>query len=242
VPGIFVTGTDAGVGKTAVACGVIGALRERGIHAAGFKPVETGVAGSEASWPTDASALNMATGMRLRREEVAPYVLHEALAPALAAQRESVILDLKVMDRGYESLVNRSQLVVVEGSGGLATPLLRDPWFTMADLAFTWGLPLVIVCRPGRGAANQAVLTAEYARRKGVGILGFVINDFPENPTVAERSEPELIAAMTGVPMLGVLPHRPDVDIPAGKWQGMVPAVSKGLDLWRIQGLARPAA
>ncbi|MFO1533768.1 MAG: dethiobiotin synthase, partial [Thermoplasmatota archaeon] len=218
--GIFVTGTDTGVGKTAVACGILGAMRERGVRVAGFKPVESGFSGPETAWPNDAAALNAAAGMRLRREEVVPYVLREPLAPAVGAQRESVLLDLKVLDRAYESLAARSQLVVVEGAGGLAVPLLRDPWFTMADLAFTWGLPLVVVCRPGLGTINHTVLTVEYARRKGVSILGLVVNGFPDDPGVAERTNPEVIAAMTGVPLLGVLPKRPDVDIEAGRWQG----------------------
>lgn len=241
MPGIFVTGTDSGVGKTAVACGILGALRERGIQAAPLKPVECGWDGAAGSWPKDAAALQAASGLHLRREEVAPYVLREALAPAVAAQRDSLMLDIKVIDRAYENLAQRSRLVVVEGTGGLAEPLLRDPWFTMGDLAFTWGMPLVIVCRSGPGTINHAVLTVEYARRKGLSILGLVVNDFPESPDVAERMNPEIISSMTGLPLLGVLPHRPDVDIAAGRWQGMVPVVSKSMDLWRIQNLASAA-
>ncbi|MES2154529.1 MAG: dethiobiotin synthase [bacterium] len=241
MPGIFVTGTDTGVGKTAVACGILGALRERGIQAAPFRPVESGWQGPSASLPPDAAALLAASGMRLRREEVVPYVLSEAIAPAVGAQRDGIHIDLTVLERAYESLTKRGQLVVVEGTGGLAVPLLRDPWFTMADLAFTWGLPLVIVCRASLGTINHTVLTVEYARRKGLSILGLVVNDYPDDPTIAERMNPEVIASMTGLPVLGVLPHRPDVDIGAGRWQGMVPAVARNIDLWRIQNLAAPA-
>ncbi len=101
-------------------------------------------------------------------------------------------------------------------------------------------MPIVIVCRPGLGTINHSVLTAEYARRKGLAILGLIVNGYPEKPGAAEQTNPQVIASMTGVPLLGVVPYRPDVDIDAGKWQGMVPAVSKALDLWRIQNLAGP--
>ncbi len=240
MPGIFITGTDRKVGKTAVACGILGALRERGIQASPFKPVESGWGGVAGSWPHDAAALHAASGLHLRREEVVPYVLPDPIAPAVGAERAGIHIDLKVLERAYNSLGARSQLVVVEGAGGLAVPILRDPWFTMADLAFTWGLPLIIVCRPDLGTINHTVLTVEYARRKGLAILGLVVNDFPEQPGIAERTNPEVIAAMTGLPLLGVLPHRPDVDIEGGRWQGMVASVAKNIDLWRIQNLAAP--
>jgi dethiobiotin synthetase len=201
--------------------------------------VESGWDGPEGSWPHDAAALHAAAGWRLRREEVVPYVLREALAPAVGAPHENVAIDLKVLDRSYEHLAAQADLVVVEGSGGLAVPLLRDPFFTMADLAFSWGLPVLIVARAGLGTINHTVLTAEYARRRGLQVLGLVVNGFPEHPGTAERTNPEILTSMTGLPLLGTLPHRPDVDIDAGRWHAMVPLAEEHLDLWRIQALAK---
>lgn len=242
MPGVFVTGTQDGVGKTAVACGMLGALRERGLRVAPFKPVEPGWSGPEGSWPPDVTALRAASGMQLRLEEIAPYVLKEPMVPVLAADRAGRTIDVKFLDRAYESLAQRSDLVVLDACGGLATPLRRDPWFTMADLAFNWGMPVLIVCPAGPAGVNQAVLTAEYARRKGLTILGLLVNGMPDEASHPDRANPEVIAAMCGIPLLGALPRRPDVDVAAGRWQPMVGLVGKGMDLWRIQSLAKVAA
>src|ERR1044071_3843313 len=235
MPGIFITGTDRGVGKTAVACGILGALRERGIQAAPLKPVECGWTGAAGSWPKDAALLQAASGMHLRREEVAPYVLRDPLSPALAAQRDGVVLDVKLIERAYDSLAQRARLVVVEGTGGRAEPILREPWFTMADLAFTWGMPILIVTRAGAGSINHTMLTVEYARRKGLSMLGLVVNGYPDDPGVAERASPEARRWRAGRGVRGGLPRGAGAAPPAGRWQGMVPLVSKGIDLWRIQ-------
>jgi dethiobiotin synthetase len=240
MPGILLTGAR-GVGKTAVACGILGALRERGIKALPFKPVETGRAGSGLA---DAVALRMACGVPLRNEEITPYGLPDALAPVLAAERAGTDIDLKVLERSYEALATRSDLVVVETDGGLAAPMRRDPWFTYADMAFNWGLPIIFVAAPDAAGLEHTVLTVEYARRKGLSLLGIIVNGMPEGgvgAAAAERGTSETLGAMTGLPMLGVIPKRPEIDPASGKWQSMV-HLARGLDLWRIQNLARPLA
>jgi dethiobiotin synthetase len=223
-----VTGTDAGVGKTAVACGILAALRARGVRAAPFKPVEAGHAPLADGWTADGAALRAASGLLLRPEEVVPY-------PTL----EGAAVDLNRLDKGYEAMERQGQMVVVEGAGGLAVPMRKDPWFTMGDLAAHWALPVLIVARPGGGTVNHTMLTVEYARRRGLQVLGVVLNGASAEPTVAERSNPETIAQMAGVPVLGVLPQRGDVDIAAGQWQGMAESVERSLDLWRVQAILR---
>lgn len=239
MPGLFVTGTDTGVGKTAVACGILAALRSRGVRAAPFKPVETGHLCAADGWTSDGAALRAASGLLLRPEEVVPYAFPEPLAPAVAAGLHGATIELARLDKGYEALERQAPLVLVEGAGGLAVPLRKDPWFTMGDLAAHWALPVLVVARAGVGTVNHTMLTIEYARRRGLHVLGVVVNGASAEPTIAERSNPEIIAQMAGVPLLGVLPQRSDVDVAAGNWRGMVESVERHLDLWRIQSILR---
>lgn len=235
--GLFVTGTDTGVGKTAVSAGLLAALRRRGVRVAAMKPAETGWGGAAGTWPPDGACLARAAGLRLPREQVVPYVLAEPLAPAVAADRAGVSIDLARLQAAYAALAQEYDLVLVEGAGGLAVPLTGA--LTMADLAAAWRLPVLVVARPGLGSINHTVLTVEYARAKGVRIVGVVINGYPDTPGVAEATNPAVIAALTGVPLLGVLPHRPEVDVQSGRTEPMTAAVEHCLDLEPILALRK---
>lgn len=240
MPGILVTGTDTGVGKTAVAAGLLAVLREEGVRAAPLKPVESGHDGSPDSWPPDARALHAASGLALRRDEVVPYVLREPLAPIVGARRDGVRIDPARLDAAYHDLERRFDLVVVEGAGGIAVPLAEG--LTVADLAVRWRLPVLVVARAGLGTINHAVLTVEYARAKGLAVAGVVVNGYPEDPGVAEETSPKVISQMTGVPILGILPRRPDVDVEAGQWVGMAEEVRRRMDLGPVRRLVEAQA
>ena len=234
------TGTDTGVGKTAVAAGILAVLREEGLRAAPFKPVESGHDGPEGSWPPDARALHAASGLALRRDEVVPYVLREPLAPLVGARRDGVRIDLPRLDHAFADLERRFDLVIVEGAGGLAVPVDKET--SMADLAKRWDLPVLIVARAGLGSINHTVLTVEYARSKGLHVTGVVVNGYPPDPGVAEETNPAVIRGMTGVPVLGILGWRSEVDIEAGRWVGMADEVRRRMDLGPVRGLLEAEA
>jgi dethiobiotin synthetase len=166
-------------------------------------------------------------------------VLREPLAPLVGARRDGVRIDLRRLDDAYTSLERRFDLVVVEGAGGLAVPL--DAQTTMADLALRWRLPILIVARPGLGTINHTVLTAAYARAKGIPVLGVVINRYPTEPGVAEETNPKAIAQLTGLPILGILRHRDDVDVEGGRVTGMAEEVRLRMDLGPLRTLEAKA-
>ena len=235
--GILVTGTDTGVGKTAVAAGILALLREEGVRAAPFKPVESGHAGGPADWPPDASCLLAASGLALRREQVVPYVLREPLAPAVGARRDGIRIDLGTLDRAYAELERRHDLVVVEGAGGLAVPITPDA--DVADLAVRWRLPVLVVARPGLGTINHTALTVAYARQKGLDLLGVVINRYPREPGVAEETNPKAIEQAAGVRVLGLVPELEGVDTDAGRWAPVAHAMHGKVDMRPIHALAK---
>jgi dethiobiotin synthetase len=169
--GLFVTGTDTGVGKTLVACALVRALRARGLDVGVMKPVETGVG---EGGPLDALALRRAAGVVDPLEEICPEQFALAAAPTVAARAERRAVDLQALLAGFEGLASRHAMLVVEGAGGLLVPVARGA--TMADLAREMGLPLVVIARAALGTINHTLLTLEAAAARGLALAGVVIS------------------------------------------------------------------
>lgn len=208
--GIFVTGTDTGVGKTIVAATLARLLRMNGASVGVMKPVTSGcreVSGELVS--DDALLLSQAAGIGIS-DDVAPYRLREALAPAVAARIDGVQVDFSVIKASFDRLASSYDYVIVEGAGGLMVPLSGG--LLVADLALELGLPLLVVARPGLGTINHTVLTCFAARQMGLQVAGVIVNGMPEHPGPAEQGAPHQIGSLCGASVLGVWPHRNEID------------------------------
>jgi dethiobiotin synthetase len=206
--GVFVTGTDTGVGKTVVAAAIAAALRARGVDVGVAKPVQSG---NRAADPEgDAMRLKQAAGVDELPEEIAPFCFDAPLAPLVAARLEERELDLEEVCRAVRTLAERHEIVVVEGAGGLLVPVGRD--WTIADLAVALALPLVVVARAGLGTVNHTLLTVFEARRRGLEVAGVVVDGPPDQSTEANAG---LIEAFGHVPVLAVVPWLGDEVTPA---------------------------
>ncbi|CAB1130026.1 ATP-dependent dethiobiotin synthetase BioD [Candidatus Hydrogenisulfobacillus filiaventi] len=203
--GLFVTGTDTGVGKTTVTAALAWGLRERGLEVGVMKPVETGVPAG-AAWPPDAALLAEAAGAADPRDLVVPAHYPDPLAPWIAARRSGQPVPWDHLLEAAAALAARHPRLLVEGAGGLAVPL--DATRTMADLAGALGLPLLVVARAGLGTINHTLLTLDYARARGLAVAGVVFNGF-RGSDPAEADNPAAVAELTGVPVLGRLPQLP---------------------------------
>ena len=202
--GVFVTGTDTGVGKTFVGAALAALLRERGVDVGVMKPAETGVEDPGAPrYSEDAARLVAAAGVEDPPDLVVPYRLREPLAPAVAAELEGRKISPQVVLSAYAELRSRHELLIVEGAGGLAVPLNEN--LDMAGLARALDLPLLVVSPTGLGAINGSVLTVEYARARGLEVSGILLNLRRKVPDLAERTNPRVIARLTGVPVYGPL-------------------------------------
>jgi dethiobiotin synthetase len=205
--GLFVTGTDTGVGKTLVAAGLAAALRRRGIDAGVMKPVQTGALRTAAGLVgPDTRLLIAASGVDDPPGLVSPVLLEAAVAPLTAAREAGVAIDLRAVMAAYETLRARHGFVVVEGAGGICVPIREG--YLMADLAREMGLPLLIVARAGLGTINHTLLTVHYARALGLD-TAVLINNAPADPGLAERTAAAVIGEAGAVPVLGELPHDP---------------------------------
>jgi len=187
--GLFVTGTGTEVGKTYVACLIARVLRDEGHRVGVYKPVASGCRreGSRLVSP-DAVALWHAAGRPSTLEQVCPQCFEAPLAPHLAARAEGKSVDAGRLSAGLELWREQSDIVLVEGAGGLMSPLSED--LDNADLARRFGYPLLVVAANVLGTINATLQTLIAARAvcRELDVAGVMLNDVQPNPHDASRT------------------------------------------------------
>lgn len=206
--GIFITGTDTGVGKTHVTAALLRELRRQGHNAAAMKPIACGADGRQ-----DAVTYRRIMGNAVALDILNPIYLRYPLAPSVAARLEGRRIRLPVIHRAYSQLATDYSPLLVEGAGGWLVPIRRH--YFIADLARDLGLPIIIVARLGLGTLNHSLLTVRQAQAAGLKIAGVILNDTTGKRGWAERTNITEVPALTGVPLLGVVPHGPLPDVTA---------------------------
>lgn len=207
--GLFITGTDTGVGKTFVAGALATLLRSRGIDVGVMKPAETGCPRRDGRLqPQDARYLQHRAGSTDPLEEICPYPLELPAAPSVAAEAEGVVIDLDRITELFSRLAARHRLTLVEGAGGLLVPLTETADYT--DLIRRLDLPILLVARASLGTVNHTLLSLNWARHLQIPVLGVVVNN-PVGPlTSAEEANLEALLRRLDVPLLRRLPYLPD--------------------------------
>jgi dethiobiotin synthetase len=213
MPGLFVTGTDTGVGKTRAAAALCRAYALHGRRVAGMKPVASGCSRTPAGLRND-DALALCSAMNVRADytEVNPYAFEPAIAPHIAAAEAGATIDFDVLDRAYERLAMRSDIVIVEGAGGWLAPL--DARRAFADLAAHWQLDVILVVGLRLGCLNHALLTQESIERRGLKLRGWIANAIDPQFERLEENVASLQSRMAA-PLLSFWPFAPQVDLPA---------------------------
>jgi len=204
--GIFITGTDTGVGKTVAAAAIARLLRDRGVNVGVMKPVTSGCLECEGKHLSeDAALLSWGAQCDPDDADIAPYCLKAAIAPTVAASMEGLRIDFGLIRSAYQRLASRHEFVIVEGAGGLMVPLAGG--LMVADLISMLALPALVIARPHLGTVNHTVLTCYAAKQLGIEVKGVIINNYPDAPDRAAESAPHLIDSLSGVPLLGIFPH-----------------------------------
>tara|TARA_B110000116_G_scaffold149638_1_gene129447 strand:- start:496 stop:1161 length:666 start_codon:yes stop_codon:yes gene_type:complete len=201
----FVTGTDTGIGKTIVSCALLSAYSARGNAVIGMKPVVTGRVCGE--W-ADVKAIVAASSIAAPREWVNPYAFIPPISPHLAAKQAGMEIDIEIIRQAYCNLQKISDVVVVEGVGGIMAPL--NDRNDVADMAYALDLPIILVVGMRLGCLNHALITEKIIQASGLKLAGWVanqidpqMNSFDENlHTLKER---------LNCPLLGVLPFERNV-------------------------------
>lgn len=214
-PGLLVTATDTGVGKTLVAAAIVTLARKRGLDVGALKPAESGCAKDErgALIPADALLLQAAAGGLDPLELVCPYRFEVPLAPGIAAALEGGDIVWAEIERSFRTLGARhADGVVVEGAGGLLVPMAAEFGIgvgTTAELAKRLELPVLVVARAGLGTINHTALTLEVLASRGLQCRGVVLSArneaeleaAPLNASAIERFGGEVLAVLP--PLVG---------------------------------------
>jgi len=206
--GLFVTGTDTGIGKTLVATGLMLRLRAAGLQVAGLKPVAAGCRATDDGLRNDdAEQLAACATRRWPYATVNPYALAPPIAPHLAAAEAGVTLDPGIIARCYDELATDSDIVVVEGAGGWLVPL--DGERTLADVAVHLDLDVVLVVGLRLGCLNHALLTAASVTAHGLRLAGWVACGVDRDVPRTDEQVATLLARLDA-PFWGRIPHLPD--------------------------------
>ena len=212
--GFFITATGTDVGKTVVTAALTCALRQQGFSVGVAKPAASGaIRQADGSLRSeDASLLMAAAGLdESWRDTVNPYCLEAALAPATAAELEKVAIDPAILLDRIGKLSAAHDLVLVEGAGGLTTPLHEE--YLICDLAKALQLPLLIVAQATLGSVNTALLTAAYAKSQGLNPAALLLNRWPAQPGILEESTIAYMKRLTGLPVWSFLPDIPGLNM-----------------------------
>ena len=186
MPGLFITGTDTGVGKTLVTTTLLESLRHLGVTALGMKPVAAGCDRVDGVWVNeDVARIRAASAVALPERLVNPYLFREAIAPHIAAEHKGVKIEIRHIVESYEALAAQAKWVLVEGAGGFMAPI--DARQDMAALAVALNLPVILVVGMRLGCLSHALLTQEAVVRRGLPLAGWVANQL--EPRMAAYNE-----------------------------------------------------
>jgi dethiobiotin synthetase len=213
--GLFITGTDTGVGKTAVTSAAVRWLRTQKLSVGAYKPAASGSERSprgEEVWG-DVESLFAALGGKFPRERICPQTFAAPLAPPIAAEAEGRQVDGRLLRTGAAWWRDRVEVLLVEGAGGLLSPLSDTE--SVADLAEDLGFPLLVVARVGLGTINHTLLTIEAARARQLSVAGVVLSEavpLPETD-ISWKTNPRELQRRCDVPVLAVVRHVPGGDL-----------------------------
>ncbi len=203
--GLFIAGTDTGVGKTLIACAMLHGFAARGLRVAGMKPVAAGAVRRRGVWHhDDVMQLCAAANVDAALASVNPYCFAPAIAPHIAAQEAGTTIRMAVIQKSYLRLERNTDLVVVEGVGGLLVPL--GGRLNAVDIPVRLDLPVVLVVGLRLGCLNHALLTVAALQARGLHLAGWIANRI--DPAMARATENlQALRARIKAPLLGTIPY-----------------------------------
>ena len=205
--GFFITGTDTEIGKTFVSSLLIKLFVEEGFQVTGMKPIASGAKMINGTLKNDdALSLMRASNVKADYKIINPYVFENAVSPHIAAEQAEVEISVDEIKKYFELLRQKSDVVVVEGVGGWYAPISCHT--TVADLAETLGLPIILVVGLRLGCLNHALLTAQALRQSGLPIAGWIANYVENGFSSADKNISTLKHFLNDIPFLGSVPYQ----------------------------------
>ena len=238
--GLFITGTDTGVGKTVVTGAIGAALAGRGVTPGVFKPIATGCRLTrEGLVSQDVEFLAHCTDSSLPLPHINPIRYQPSVAPLVAIERSERPVDWEALQLAYDNVIAGSDAVLVEGIGGVLVPIESD--YLVLDLMVDMAIPVLIVAASRLGMINHTLMTLEICRARGLEIAGVIVNGYrPENASLAEETNPRVISEVGQVQILAVIPYDKDTCVETARLGNDVASVVNAVD-WREVMAAGPA-
>ena len=223
--GYFVTGTDTGVGKTAITAGIAGSLRNLGVNVGVMKPIATGYQQKTGYKSSDVTILAEAAGIKDPEDLINPVFLPIPTSPYDASKLLSVPIDMPLILTKFKKLLSLHDVILIEGIGGIMTPITKN--FFVADMIKAMAIETIIVTRATLGTLNHTVMTCKMCKDYDIKVKGLVINNFDEKGSPAEKSAPTTLYELTGINIIGIIPFIKDLN----QIDKMVEMVSKKVDV-----------
>jgi dethiobiotin synthetase len=209
--GIFIIGTDTGVGKTVVAAGLMHLFLSQGYNACYFKPVSSGMADGENNpGPIDVLFVKAISGLNEDERTINPFSYKAPVSPHLASRMEGRAIDVEVIKERLHDLKCRYDYIVAEGCGGLAVPL-NDDGYLLGNLIQDLRFDCALVARTGLGTINHTLLNVKYAQGLNINIKGIFMNGYTHSSL--EDDNCETLRKMTGLGIFGIIPALRGVDV-----------------------------
>lgn len=206
---IFITGTDSNVGKTFITAGLAATMQSLGYSTCVYKPVQAGA--PKKNGFGQSRDLVFVKNIDPYIKVHATYVLREQAPPVIAAEAENILIDGNIIKKDYEILSKEQDCTILEGTGGVMTPLAHN--FLISDMIKTLNIPVIIVVKATSGMINQTLLTINHLQSKGLKARGVIINNFPEITNDADiKTAPRLIEEYSDVKILGIIKSFYDVN------------------------------
>lgn len=204
----FVTGTDTGIGKTAFTCGLASLLRVSGIDVGVMKPFATGIPQKNGFQSEDVSMLVSSSGVSDPESLVNPYFFAIPASPYSAAKKLGKQIDLDLVLSSFDKLRSIHDVVLVEGIGGIMTPILKD--YFVIDLIKDLNLDTIIVTGSKIGTINHTILTIDACKKHGIHIPGLIINQTDKNGYDLDELGQDL-TSLSGVDVISKIPNLDNV-------------------------------
>lgn len=206
----FITGTDTGIGKTMFTCGMAQLLHASGSDVGVMKPFSTGAPQKNGFQSEDVSLLVKSSDAHDPEDLINPYFFPIPTSPYLAARKLGKTIDIDVVLSSFEKLQSTHDVVLVEGIGGIMTPILKD--YFVADLIQDLSLDTIIVTGTKIGTINHTLLTLDQCKKFGIQVSGLVINNIVENGYDVQDLEADLVS-LSGVNVICKIPFIRDVNV-----------------------------
>lgn len=199
---LFITGTDTDVGKTYITAGLAVTLRKMGIDVGVMKPFAAGTAQKIGFKSKDVEILSNAAKVTDSENLLNPQFFPISASPYTAWKNLKTKPKIKLIFNNYTKLTKLHKMMLVEGMGGIMTPILKD--YHVANLIKDMKIPTVIVTKSTIGTINHTIMTCKMCKKYNIPVKGIIINNFEKGYPVLELKRD--LQSITGIKVLGSIP------------------------------------